>query len=73
VISLHCPLNADTQHMIDHAAVQNIKDKVMMINTSLGGLVNTQAIVLGLKSGKIDYLGLDVYKMESELSNTDLI
>jgi D-lactate dehydrogenase len=73
VISLHCPLNADSQHMIDHAAVQNMKDKVMIINTSRGGLVNTQALVAGLKSRKIGYLGLDVYEMESELSNKDLI
>jgi D-lactate dehydrogenase len=73
VISLHCPLNADSQHMIDHAAVQNMKDQVMIINTSRGGLVNTQAIVSGLKSGKIGYLGLDVYEMESELTTTDLI
>ena len=73
VISLHCPLNADSQHMIDHAAIQNMKDKVMIINTSRGGLVNTQAIVSGLKSKKIGYLGIDIYEMESELSNKDLI
>jgi len=73
VISLHCPLTADTQHMIDHAEIQSMKDKVMIINTSRGGLVNTQAIVSGLKSEKIGYLGLDVYEMESELSNKDLI
>ena len=73
VISLHCPLNADSQHIIDHAAIQNMKDKVMIINTSRGGLVNTQAIVSGLKSEKIGYLGIDVYEMESELSNEDLV
>jgi lactate dehydrogenase-like 2-hydroxyacid dehydrogenase len=73
VISLHCPFNADTQHMIDHAAIQNMKDKVMIINTSRGGLVNTQAIVTGLKSEKIGYLGIDIYEMESELENNDLI
>ncbi|MFT4746043.1 MAG: D-lactate dehydrogenase [Congregibacter sp.] len=73
VISLHCPLNAVSQHMIDHAAIQNMKDKVMIINTSRGGLLNTQAIVSGLKSEKIGYLGIDIYEMESELSNKDLI
>jgi len=73
VISLHCPLTADSQHMIDHAAIQNMKDKVMIINTSRGGLVNTQAIVAGLKSEKIGYLGIDIYEMESELSDKDLI
>jgi D-lactate dehydrogenase len=73
VISLHCPLNAGSQHMIDHAAIQNMKEKVMIINTSRGGLVNTQAIVSGLKSNKIGYLGIDIYEMESELSNGDLI
>jgi D-lactate dehydrogenase len=59
--------------MIDHAAIQNMKDKVMIINTSRGGLVNTQAIVSGLKSEKIGYLGLDVHEMDSELSSKDLI
>lgn len=73
IISLHCPLTADSQHMIDHVAIQKMKDKVMIINTSRGGLVNTQAIVSGLKSEKIGYLGLDVYEMESELSNRDMI
>lgn len=73
VISLHCPLNAGSQHMIDHAAIQNMKEKVMIINTSRGGLVNTQAIFSGLKSNKIGYLGIDIYEMESELSNGDLI
>ncbi|WP_158969179.1 2-hydroxyacid dehydrogenase [Paraglaciecola sp. L3A3] len=73
VISLHCPLTEDSQHMLDHEAIQNMKDKVMIINTSRGGLINTQAIISGLKSKKIGYLGIDVYEMESELANNDLI
>lgn len=72
IITLHCPLTADSQHMVDHAAIQSMKDDVMLINTSRGGLINTQALIAGLKSEKIGYLGLDIYEMESELSSEDL-
>lgn len=67
VVSLHCPLNAQTRHVIDSKAVQKMKKGVMLINTSRGGLVDTGAVIDGLKSGKIGYLGLDVYEEESEL------
>ncbi|WJG07690.1 2-hydroxyacid dehydrogenase [Aliiglaciecola sp. LCG003] len=73
VITLHCPLTAESQHLIDHEAVQNMKDGVMLINTSRGGLVNTKALLAGLKSNKIGYLGIDMYEMESELLNHDLL
>ncbi len=67
LISLHCPLIPQTRHLIDLKAVQRMKKGVMLINTSRGGLVDTGAVIDGLKSGKIGYLGLDVYEEESEL------
>lgn len=67
VVSLHCPLTPQTRHLINSTAVQRMKKGVMLINTSRGGLVDTGAVIDGLKSGKIGYLGLDVYEEESEL------
>jgi D-lactate dehydrogenase len=73
IISLHCPLTAQNQHMIGHHEITMMKDNVMIINTSRGGLINPQAIIGGLKSGKIGYLGIDMYEMESELSAENII
>ncbi len=67
VISFHCPLNEDTYHLVNDQTIAKMRDGVMLINTSRGGLVDTHAVIKGLKSGKIGYLGLDVYEMESEL------
>ena len=67
IISLHCPLTPQTHHLIDSRAVAKMKPGVMLINTSRGALVDTQAAIAGLKSGKIGYLGLDVYEEESDL------
>lgn len=67
IISLHCPLTHETHHMIDLAALEQMKDGVMLINTSRGGLVDSRALIDGLKRGKIGYLGLDVYEEEAEL------
>lgn len=72
VISLHCPLTETTQHLIDTTMVAKMKTGVMLINTSRGGLVDTAAVIAGLKSSKIGHLGLDVYEMESELFFKDL-
>ena len=72
VISLHCPLTPESKHIIDHAAIQHMKENVMLINTSRGDLVNTQALIAGLKSQKIGYVGIDIYEMESEILEKDL-
>lgn len=72
IISLHCPLSENTHHIINQQQVETMKDGVMLINTSRGGLVNTQSVINGLKSGKIGYLGLDVYEQESELFFEDM-
>ncbi|MCW8107566.1 2-hydroxyacid dehydrogenase [Alteromonas ponticola] len=67
IVSLHCPLNEKTYHLINQTSISRMRDGVMLINTSRGGLVDSQAVIKGLKSGKIGYLGLDVYEMESDL------
>jgi D-lactate dehydrogenase len=61
IITLHCPLTPGNKYMIDEGALQKMKNGVMLINTSRGMLLDTLAIIQGLKSGKIGYLGLDVY------------
>ncbi|MDX8381793.1 MAG: 2-hydroxyacid dehydrogenase [Ghiorsea sp.] len=72
VVSLHCPLNAETFHIINKDALKLMKKGVMIINTSRGALLDAKAITKGLKSEKIGYLGLDVYEQESELFFEDL-
>jgi D-lactate dehydrogenase len=72
VVSLHCPLTPQTYHVIDRTAVARMKYGVMLINTSRGALVDTLAVIDGLKSGHLGYLGLDVYEEEEELFFEDL-
>nr|WP_294945297.1 2-hydroxyacid dehydrogenase [uncultured Mucilaginibacter sp.] len=67
IISLHLPLNPGTKHLINKNALQQMKDGVMLINTSRGALINTTDVVNALRSGKIGYLGLDVYEFEKGL------
>jgi len=66
VISLHCPLTPQTKHMINSESISRMKEGVMIINTGRGKLINTKALIEGLKSGKIGSAGLDVYEEESE-------
>ena len=67
IITLHCPLTPENKHLINGQALEKMKNGVMLINTSRGALLDTVAIIEGLKSGKIGYLGLDVYEEEEEI------
>jgi D-lactate dehydrogenase len=67
IISLHCPLLPATRHLINEAAVEKMKPGVVLINTSRGALVDAEAVIGGIKSGKIGGLGLDVYEEEAGL------
>jgi D-lactate dehydrogenase len=67
IISLHCPLTPENKYIVSDAAIARMKNGVMLINTSRGALLDTVAIIEGLKSGKIGYLGLDVYEEEEEI------
>ena len=66
IISLHCPLTADTHHLINQQAISNMKDGVMLINTSRGALVDSTALLGAIKSRKFSGVALDVYEEESE-------
>ncbi|HAQ85815.1 MAG TPA: hydroxyacid dehydrogenase [Pseudomonas sp.] len=72
IISLHCPLTPETHHLIDDAAIAQMKQGVMLVNTGRGRVVDTRAVIDGLKSGKIGRLGLDVYEEEENLFFQDL-
>jgi D-lactate dehydrogenase len=72
IVSLHCPLTPATYHLIDPDAVDQMKPGAMLINTSRGALVDTVAVIGGLKSGHLGALGLDVYEEEEELFFEDL-
>jgi D-lactate dehydrogenase len=72
IISLHCPLIPETYHLIGNDAIAQMKTGVMLINTSRGGLMDTNALIEGIKSGKIGYLGIDVHEQEDELFFQDL-
>lgn len=66
ILSLHCPLSKETEHMIDEIAIQKMKKGVILINTSRGKLIDSKALILGLKSKIIGGAGLDVYEEENE-------
>lgn len=72
IITLHCPLTPATHHLIDGASLKLMKRGVMVINTSRGGVIDTRAVVRGLKEGIIGNLGLDVYEEEADLFFEDL-
>lgn len=71
VLALQCPLTERTHHLINDAAIALMKPGVMLINTSRGAVIDTQAVIRGLKSGQIGSLGLDVYEEEAELFFAD--
>ena len=67
VISLHCPLTDETRHMIDAAAIEKMKKGVVIVNTSRGGLIDTEALLEGIKARKIGAACLDVYEEEADV------
>ncbi|WP_020529316.1 2-hydroxyacid dehydrogenase [Flexithrix dorotheae] len=72
IVSLQCPLTEETRHLINSESINRMKDGVMLINTSRGGLIDTEALIKGLKSKKIGYLGIDVYEQEENIFFNDL-
>lgn len=67
IISLHCPLNDQTHHLIKRHTLSLMKPGAMLINTGRGALIDTPAVIKALKSGQLGYLGIDVYEQEGEL------
>jgi len=72
IITLHAPLTERTRHILDAAAIAGMKPGVMIVNTGRGSLVDTAALIEGLKRGQVGYLGLDVYEEEEAIFFQDL-
>ena len=67
VVSLHCPLNADTRHLIDAARLTQMRDDAYLINTTRGPVVDEAALVEALRAGEIKGAGLDVFEEEPKV------
>lgn len=66
LISLHCPLMEETYHLINRETIQKMKDGVVLVNTSRGGLVKTEDLIEGIRARKFFAVGLDVYEEEKK-------
>jgi D-lactate dehydrogenase len=67
IVSLHCPLNEATHHLINKQSLKTMKYGAMLINTGRGALIDTQAVIEALNIGQLGYLGIDVYEQEEKL------
>ncbi|MGW6568328.1 2-hydroxyacid dehydrogenase [Streptomyces sp. NPDC054975] len=67
LVSLHVPLLPATRHLLDAAALRTMKDDAILVNSSRGGLVDTEALVSELRAGRFTGVGLDVYEAEAGL------
>ncbi|MCD7819580.1 MAG: 2-hydroxyacid dehydrogenase [Lachnospiraceae bacterium] len=65
LISLHCPLTPETHHMINIDTIEKMKDGVILVNTSRGGLIKTEDLIRGIRENKFFAVGLDVYEEEN--------
>ena len=72
LISLHCPLTPDTYHMINKESISRMKDGVILVNTSRGGLICTEDLIAGIRDHKFFAVGLDVYEEESDFVYEDM-
>ncbi len=72
IISLHCPLTPETHHIVNADTLSRAKRGALLVNTSRGGLIDTEAAIEALKSGQLGGLALDVYEQEADLFFRDL-
>ncbi|HET7773066.1 MAG TPA: NAD(P)-dependent oxidoreductase, partial [Burkholderiaceae bacterium] len=72
VLSLHCPLTPATQHLVNAQSLAAMPRGALLINTSRGGLVDTEAVIEALKTGQLGGLAIDVYEQEADLFFQDL-
>ncbi len=71
ILVLHCPMTAENQHLISAEKISKMKDGVILVNTARGGLVDTEAVLQALKSGKIAFFAMDVYEHEEMTQRKD--
>lgn len=71
IISLHCPLNKETEHLINEKAIDKMKKKMILVNTSRGGVVDTKALIQGLKNGNVSHALLDVLEHEKNIKENE--
>lgn len=71
IVSLHCPLTAETKHLINETSIGKMKKGVIIINTSRGALIDAEALLAGIKERRIGASCLDVYEEESDLFYQD--
>ena len=67
VVTLNCPLTAETHHLVSPSVIARMRPGVMLVNTGRGALIDTLAVIDGLKTGQIGSLALDVYEEEADL------
>lgn len=72
IISLHCPLTHDSHHMINADSLKHIKNGAMLVNTSRGKLIDTEAVIKSLRNKQLGALAIDVYAEEEKLFFKDL-
>ncbi|MYM66700.1 2-hydroxyacid dehydrogenase [Pseudoduganella sp. FT55W] len=72
VVSLHCPLTEETRHIVNAESLARAKRGSVLVNTSRGGLVDTEAATAALKTGQLGGLAIDVYEQEASLFFQDL-
>jgi glycerate dehydrogenase len=73
IVSLHCPLNPDTENLIDAQALTTMRDDAILINTARGGLVDSSALIAALQSGQIAAAGIDVLRQEPPVDPEPLV
>lgn len=72
LISLHCPLTEETRHLINETSIAKMKNGVILVNTSRGGLIKTEDLIAGIRDHKFFAVGLDVYEEESDFVYEDM-
>lgn len=72
LISLHCPLTDETRHIINEKSIEKMKDGVILVNTSRGGLIKTEDLIAGIRDHKFFAVGLDVYEEETDFVYEDM-
>lgn len=72
LISLHCPLTEETKHMINAKTIAKMKDGMILVNTSRGGLIRSEDLIEGIRNHKFFAVGLDVYEEETDFVYEDM-